>query len=211
MTSASEGATLFPIAEAVQSHGGQLSNDTKEWMERFAGVDLDDASKYQFRELSGSTSINLKIEKIDTSDPKGYKSRGSFVTRNSSANPDVEAAAYNLSVLLGFDSVYRPAAKYGLGPKASLAFKQLLVKTNFTSPARVANKNQILLAISKGPPLPGVLKAKKDDTNTALELNGRQPRWLERRSVEEPSNLSLSASFKSAACTRKTLGAQDRL
>jgi hypothetical protein len=158
-----------PIATAVRSSGGQLADDTLEWMKKFAGIDLDDTATYRFRDLSGSTSINLKVQKIDPTDPKGYKSRGSFVPRNSSANPDVEAAAFNLAVILGFDRNYRFAAKYSLGPTAKSAFKALLLATNFSSASRKANKNRILLAMESAPRLPGVLKAKKDDSTVALD------------------------------------------
>ena len=102
----------YPILQALEAKGQTLAPDTKEWMKKWQGMNLDDSASYQFKELSGSTSINMKIEKIDSSDPKGYKSRGSFVPRNSAANPDVEIGAFQLGALLGFDSIYRTAARY---------------------------------------------------------------------------------------------------
>lgn len=159
----------FPVLEALQSEGRSLAPDSKEWMKKWKGMNLDNSSSYKFKELSGSTSINMKIQKIDASDPKGHKSRGSFVPRNSSANPDVEIAAFNLSAILGYDQIYRPAARYELGPIASQAFKALIEKYNFRSSARLANKARILKAIQSGPPLKGCVKAKKDETNVALD------------------------------------------
>ena len=159
----------FPVPEALQSQGQSLSADSKDWMKKWKGMNLEDSSSYTFKELSGSTSINMKIEKIDASDPKGYKSRGSFVPRNSSANPDVEIAAFNLSTILGYDQIYRPAARYELGPIASQAFKSLIGKYDIRGSARLANKASILKAIQSGSPLKGCVKAKKDDTGVAFD------------------------------------------
>jgi hypothetical protein len=159
----------FPVLEALQSQGQSLAPDSKEWMKKWRGMNLDDSSSYQFKELSGSTSINMKIQKIDASDPKGYKSRGSFVPRNSSANPDVEIAAFNLSAILGYDHIYRPAARYELGPIASQALKTLIGKYTFKNSQRLANKARILKAIQSGGPLAGCVKAKKDDTTAELD------------------------------------------
>src|SRR5262249_37400548 len=71
----------FPVLEALPSQGQSLAQDSTEWMKKWKGMNLEDSSNYQFKELSGSTSINMKIQKIDESDPKGHKSRGSFVPR----------------------------------------------------------------------------------------------------------------------------------
>jgi hypothetical protein len=159
----------FPVLEALQSEGRSLAPDSKEWMKKWKGMNLEDSSSYTFKELSGSTSINMEIQKIDASDPKGHKSRGSFVPRNSSANPDVEIAAFSLSAILGYDQIYRPAARYELGPIASQAFKALIGKYNFRSSERLANKARILKVIQSGSPLKGCVKAKKDETNVALD------------------------------------------
>ena len=159
----------FPVLEALQSQGQSLAPDSKEWMKKWSGMNLDDSSSYQFKELSGSTSINMKIQKIDASDPKGYKSRGSFVPRNGSANPDIEIAAFNLSAILGYDRVYRPAARYELGPIGSQALKTLIGKYTFKNSQRLANKARILKAIQSGGPLAGCVKAKKDDTTAVLD------------------------------------------
>jgi len=159
----------FPVPEALQSQGQTLAPDSLEWMKKWKGMNLDDSSLYQFKELSGSTSINMKIQKIDASDTQGHKSRGSFVPRNSSANPDVEIAAYNLSAIVGYDRVYRPGARYELGPVASQAFKSLIERTTLRSSARLANKASILRGIQSGVPLKGCVKAKKDDTAAVLD------------------------------------------
>jgi hypothetical protein len=159
----------FPVLAALQSEGRSLAPDSREWMKKWTGMNLEDSSSYRFKELSGSTSINMKIQKIDASDPKGEKSRGSFVPRNSSANPDVEIAAFNLSAILGYDYIYRPAARYELGSIASQSFKALIEQYKFRGSERLANKARILNAIKSGAPLKGCVKAKKDKTNVALD------------------------------------------
>ena len=92
----------YPILEALQAKGQTLAPDTLDWMKKWKGMNLDDSASYQFKELTGSTSINMKIEKIDSSDPKGYKSRGAYIPHNSAANPDVEIGASQLGALLGY-------------------------------------------------------------------------------------------------------------
>jgi hypothetical protein len=159
----------YPILEALQAKGQTLAPDTLDWMKKWKGMNLDDSASYQFKELSGSTSINMKIEKIDTSDPKGYKSRGSYIPHNSAANPDVEIGASQLGALLGFDSIYRPAAPYELGPVGSKALKSLIDSAHIANRQRLENKANILKAIQSGMPLKGCVKAKKDDTNVALD------------------------------------------
>ena len=159
----------FPILEALQAKGQTLAPDTLDSMKKWKGMNLDDSASYQFKELSGSTSINMKIEKIDTTDPKGYKSRGSFIPRNSSANPDVEIGAFQFSALMGFDSIYRTAAPYELGPVGSKALKSLIDSAHISGQQRLENKANILKAIQSGMPLKGCVKAKKDDTNVALD------------------------------------------
>ncbi|ABY32158.1 hypothetical protein [Methylorubrum extorquens] len=158
-----------PIPSAILLAGGKLAADTTAWLKKWENLDLEDASKFQFSELSGSTSINLKIDMIDPSTPKGHRSMGSFVTRNSSANPDVEAAAFNLAVILGYDEIYRPTVKYTLGPRAKSEFKTLLLSAQFTSKSRIANKERILAAIDSSRNLRGVIKAKKDKSATSLD------------------------------------------
>jgi hypothetical protein len=159
----------YPILEALQAKGQTLAPDTTDWMKKWKGMNLDDSANYQFKELSGSTSINMKIEKIDTSDPKGYKSRGSYIPHNSAANPDVEIGASQLGAILGFDSIYRPAAPYELGPVGSKALKSLIDSAHISNRQRLENKANILKAIQTGMPLKGCVKAKKDDTNVALD------------------------------------------
>ena len=51
----------FPVLEALQSEGRSLAPDSKEWMKKWKGMNLEDSSSYTFKELSGSTSINMKI------------------------------------------------------------------------------------------------------------------------------------------------------
>jgi hypothetical protein len=88
-------------------------------------MDLDDSAKYQYTELSGSTSINLRVHTVGA-DPKP---RGSFVPRNGAANPNTEIAYFNMAALVGWDKIYRPAAWYELGSIASAGFKKLIDST----------------------------------------------------------------------------------
>ena len=67
----------FPILDRLLAQGTALSAVTRDWMKKWRGMDLDSA-EYEFKELSGSTSINMKIRKIDPTDPQGYKSRGTL-------------------------------------------------------------------------------------------------------------------------------------
>ncbi len=158
----------YPILQAIEASGQTLAETTKDWMKKWDGMDLDDSTKYQFKELSGSTSINLKIQKIDPTDPKGYKSRGSFVARNGAANPDTEIAYFQMSAIFGYDHIFRPAARYELGPRASASFRSLINNASIHGSARLENKASILKAIGSGNALRGCVKAKKNDTATEL-------------------------------------------
>jgi hypothetical protein len=158
----------YPILERLQTQGRTLSAVTKDWMEKWRGMDLDSA-QYDFKELSGSTSINMKIRKLDPSDPKGYKSRGSFIPLNGAANPDTEIAYFNLAAILGYDSIFRPTVRYELGPKASSALKTLIEHTSIHGSDRIENKGNILREIASGNPLKGCVKAKKLDSARAYD------------------------------------------
>jgi hypothetical protein len=158
----------FPILQALEAQGVDMDAEAKEWTKKWKGMDLEDDAVFQFKELSGSTSINLKIRKLDPEDTEGYKSRGSFVPRNGAANPDTEIAYYNLATILGWSRIIRPAARYELGPKASRSFKTLINSTPIRGRLRLENKERILTAIATGRPLKGCVKAKKPDTEIAL-------------------------------------------
>src|ERR1700682_1527304 len=97
------------------------------------------------------------------------RSKPSSESTTRSANPDVEIGAFNLSAILGYDHIYRPGARYELGPVGSQAFKTLIGKYNFKGSQRLANKDRILRAIQSGAPLKGCVKAKKDDTTAVLD------------------------------------------
>lgn len=158
----------YPILEKLQAEGRSLSPVTEDWMKKWRGMDLD-SDGYAFKELSGSTSINMKIRKIDPTNPQGYKSRGSFVPNNGAANPDTEIAYFNLSAILGYDSAFRPAARYELGPRASSALKSLIGNTSIHGSDRLQNKTNILREIASGQPLRGCVKAKKLDSSRAYD------------------------------------------
>ena len=49
----------FPILDRLLAQGTALSAVTRDWMKKWRGMDLDSA-EYEFKELSGSTSINMK-------------------------------------------------------------------------------------------------------------------------------------------------------
>jgi hypothetical protein len=137
-------------------------------MKRWSDMDLESPT-FQFKELSGSTSINLKIRKADATDPQGYKSWGSFVPRNGAANPDTEIAYFNLAAILGWDSIFRPCARYELGPTASSTFKGLIANTSIHGSDRLENKARILKEIASGHPLRGCVKAKKLDSSRTYD------------------------------------------
>jgi hypothetical protein len=158
----------YPILERLLAQGTALSAVTQDWMKKWRGMDLD-SDQYEFKELSGSTSINMKIRKVDPTDPQGYKSRGSFVPLNGAANPDTEIAYFNLAAILGYDSIFRPTVRYELGPKASSALKTLIEHTPIHGSDRIENKGNILKEIASGNPLKGCVKAKKLDSARAYD------------------------------------------
>jgi hypothetical protein len=158
----------YPILEKVQAQARPLSTVTQDWMEKWRGMDLD-SPEYEFKELSGSTSINMKIRKIDPTDPKGYKARGSFVPLNGAANPDTEIAYFNFAAILGYDSAFRPTVRYELGPRASATLKTLIEHASIHGADRTENKGDILREIASGRPLRGCVKAKKLDSSRAYD------------------------------------------
>ncbi len=162
----------YPLLERLQYSGQKLSKDTLEWMTKWQGMDLENSNLYLLNEFAGKSSINLKIKLIDSSSSDGSKSRGSFVTRNSSANFDLEVAYFHMAALLGMDRIIRPAIPYQLGPTAMNQFKSLMEKTSFADPHRNANKVSILERMTRGAPLYGCLKAKSKDTELEYEALG---------------------------------------
>ena len=164
----------FPILDALEKSKAPLDKETLSWMKKWRGSDLDQA-QYQFSELSGSTSINLKVDRVinpakaDPAKPADLlKSHGSFVPRNGAANPNMEIAYFNLSAILGWDRIYRPAVRYELGKRASGEFRRLIESTTIRGAQRLENKTRILTAISAGA-VPGALKAKKHDLNIYVD------------------------------------------
>lgn len=159
--------TQFPILERLQDSGVKLADGTHKWMKRWQGVDLEDHSMYFFDELSGSTSINLKVKKKDDKEPDGKKSIGSFVPRNGAANFNTEIAYFNLAAILGADHLFRPAVRYELGPQSKARFEQLIHKFSESGEIkgknRLINRDSILKNIARAEDLKGCLKAKKPD------------------------------------------------
>lgn len=164
----------FPILDTLLTNKSPLDKETLSWMKKWRGCDLDQP-QYQFSELSGSTSINLKVDRLidpakaDPAKPADLlKSHGSFVPRNGAANPNTEIAYFNLSAILGWDRIYRPAVRYELGTRASGEFRRLIESTSIRGAQRLENKTRILAAISAGT-VPGALKAKKHDLNIYID------------------------------------------
>lgn len=155
----------FPILERFLANGGVLDPNALKWMDRWRGLNLEDSQRYRFPELSGSTSVNLKIE--TTEQPP--KSRGTFVTVNSATSPNTEIAYFHLLAIIGHSALCRPAARYELGPTASARFRSLMQTTPIQNAQRRANRDRILQAIAAGPPLFGAVKAKKPDSVVALD------------------------------------------
>lgn len=168
---ASGESNVFPILDRLNASGITLHPETLESMKKWRSLNLEDTQTYRLGEIAGTTSVNVKIHKLDSTDPKGYKSRGSFVARNSAANPNTEIAYFNLAAIFGVDYLFRPAVRYELGPIASESFRQLLVATPVKS-LKQKNKDRILAEIAKGAPLKGCLKAKKPDSARELEEIG---------------------------------------
>jgi hypothetical protein len=153
----------FPIAAKVEQSGGTLSTNSMKWLKRFAKINLEDETQFKFKEISGTTSINIKIIKLDPEEAKGYKSYGSFVTLNESANPNSEIAYFNLSIIAGVDQMFRPTMRYELGKTARDSFKKILMSTDVNGKIRNSNKAAILKSLDKDIPTKGCIKAKKSD------------------------------------------------
>jgi hypothetical protein len=162
----SQDATEYPILEKLRSSGQQLYGDTTKWMANWHAMDLEQTDLYSFPKLTGSTSINLKIQKVDPSKKKGFKKLGIFLAPNSSGNPTAELAYFNMAAILGWDEIMRPAARYQLGPKASQEFLALINKGPIKSDQQ-KNADNIKALIATGNPLQGCLKAEKDKTSQA--------------------------------------------
>lgn len=166
-----EGSTYNALIKNAEKSGIALSSSTIKWMKKWNEIDLEDANLYTFPALSGTTSVNLKVAKKDAKDTSGFKSLGSFVTVNEAANPNAEIAYFNLSVILGVDSFFRPAIRYELGNRGKEEFRKLLVSTKLVGAIRNNNKERILKSISNYPNenLKGCLKAKKEENIHELE------------------------------------------
>ncbi len=168
----------MPILDAIEAHGGTIAKESASWRKKWVGRDLE-GSDISFPELSGSTSINLKVDRAATQEEMEKdkaegkpadvtKSLGSFVARNGAANPNTEIAYFNLAAILGWDHIYRPAARYELGSKAIAGFQRLIAKTTIKGTQRLENKAKILAAM-KTPPLKGTLKAKKISGDVSVD------------------------------------------
>lgn len=153
----------YNLYNQLKDEGKEVSKQSSKWLKRFDQINLDDLSTFQYKEISGTTSINLKIQKLDPTDPKGYKSYGSFVPLNSSANPNAEIAYFNLAMITGVDFMFRPTVRYELGPIASQEFKKIILSSTIKGEARNENKTNILRRIDTNQTLKGCLKAKKSE------------------------------------------------
>ncbi|WP_394751944.1 hypothetical protein [Crenothrix sp.] len=157
-----------PILEKLQQQRKPLAPETIKWMARWKGVDLEKPA-FKLDELSGSTSVYLKVRKPDATEKDGYKAYGTFLSRSNSANPYSELAYFNLAAILGYDGIFRPTVRYALGSRARQAFKTLLNNTAIPPGNRLENKKRVLRDIATGKPLNGCLKSKKLDTNIAYD------------------------------------------
>jgi hypothetical protein len=158
----------FPILERLKSQGKPLATETTKWMGRWRGIDLDNPA-FKLDELSGSTSVYLKIRKPDASVKDGSIAYGTFASQSGSSSPYSEIAYLNLAAILGHDALFRPAVRYALGARARQAFKLLLDNTVIPKGDRLDNKNWVLRDIATGKPLKGCLKAKKLNTYMAYD------------------------------------------
>jgi hypothetical protein len=161
--------TQYPILHRLQQNGVKLAEDTEKWMKKWQGVDLEDESLYFFDELSGSTSINLKVKKKDPKEADGSKSMGSFVPRNGAANFNLEIAYFNMAAILGADHFFRPAIRYELGKTAKEKFENLIEKAEIKGKNRLLNKEAIMKRLATQEDLKGCLKAKKPDLSIGYD------------------------------------------
>lgn len=159
----------FNFYDKVIKSGITPSENSKKWRKKWDQLDLENTNQYLLNEISGTTSVNLKIKKIDSNEVKGYKSLGSFVALNESANPNAELGYYNLSLLTGVDYMFRPTVRYQLDLNASGAFKHALLNTDLRGEIRNANKKRILNEINSKNKVLGCIKAKNDET--AIEVD----------------------------------------
>lgn len=116
--------TEYPILYQVQQNGAKLAPTTRQWMQSWLGLNLD-APTAQFPKFTGSTSVNLKIQTV--SGKKGKAQHlGLFLATCDTGEPNTELAYFNLSAIVGWDLIFRPAARYELGPKARSTYLKML-------------------------------------------------------------------------------------
>jgi len=180
-----ENSSQYRFIDNLLKANYKLSKNSSKWLERWKGLNLEEVENFRFDELSGSSSINLKIKKIDSQDEKGYKSLGTFVTENEAANPNTEVAYFQLALILKVDHMVRPSLRYQLSNNAKDEFKKLLEVTSFNGKMRNENKARILKAINKDHDLYGCLKAKKSDSNIAFEYLVQESRFTKKLSLNK--------------------------
>ena len=124
-----------------------------------ANTDLEKVDNFVF-DLSGQTSVNLNVQS------NVGAGEGTFVTRNSSANPNAEIAYASLAQMLGVGDIIRIAIPFSLYETSMLIFKNLiergLADGTLHGVARTRNAHNILARIAGNPQeLKGCFREKK--------------------------------------------------
>ena len=192
----------FPILERLQRQGQTLAPETQKWMKRWYGTNLD-APDFDYQEISGTSSLNLKVRKKDPTNADGYTAYGTYVTLNDSAHFDAEIAYFNLAAILGHDDIFRPTVRYALGTRAKQGFKKLLLSMSLAGmdDIRLTNRRAILKELAKPTPLKGCLKAKKLDSNIAYDAIANVKRYSP--IINNPIIASLQATNPQPAVSKK--------
>lgn len=115
-----------------------LTNTEKdaEFLEFMASLDLENSTvsktvenigKYFFSYKSSSTSVGIKVERLELEDGTvDGKKVGKWVPTNSANDVESQVVAFNLSRFLNMSQLVVPSAYYHLGPKALALFKPML-------------------------------------------------------------------------------------
>jgi hypothetical protein len=110
-------------------------------------IDLDDSSlRLDYKKAAaGGSSLGLFIGVGDQPTDR------SFVPTNTSSNPEAEVVSYRLARFLGVSRSYYPVDYYRLGPKATAAFRKMVLAHPEGNPDRVSNRDMVLVDLKAHP------------------------------------------------------------
>ena len=134
-------------------------------------VDLDDPKmrlEYKKPEAGGS-SVGMFIGVGSAPTDR------SFVPTNPSSIPEAEVVAYRLSRFLAISRLTYPVDYYRLGPKATAAFKAMVLATRESDPDRIDNRKLVLAELkSKPDTILGIYRIKPKTKMYAASALGRE-------------------------------------